>query len=65
MSMAIVGLLAIMAVSALIAGWLSGRKNVEKPVKVMMFVGYFWLLTFCQLLLAVLVYLGWQRFLAH
>lgn len=65
MSMAIAGLLVIMAVSALIGGWLSGRKNVEKPVKVMMFVGYFWLLTFCQLLLAVLVYLGWQRFLAY
>ncbi len=65
MSVAIAGLLAIMAISTLIAGWLSGRKSAEKPVKVMMFVGYFWLLTFCQLLLAVLVYLGWQRFLAH
>lgn len=62
MSVTIAGLLAVMAVSA-IGGWLlSFRKPVEKPVKVMMFVGYFWLLAFVQLLLVAGGYYVWQRF---
>ncbi|ANE56510.1 MULTISPECIES: hypothetical protein [Methylomonas] len=62
MNPAIGALLAILAVSAL-GGWLLCRnKPVEKPVKVMLFVGYFWGLAFSLLILAVLAYLGWQRF---
>lgn len=65
MNASIAGLLVILAISSLSGWWLAGRKSQEKPVRVMIFVGYFWLLTFCQLLLAVLVHLGWQRFLNH
>ena len=38
------------------------RKDQEKPVKIMMFIGYFWLLTFLQLLLAALLYYIGRRF---
>lgn len=62
MSLVIAILLAILLVSALCAWWLVSGKDAENPVKVMMFVGYFWLLTFVQLLVAVICYLGWQRF---
>jgi len=62
MNVAIACLLAIVAVSA-VGGWLfCFRKAVEKPVKVMLFVGYFWLLAFVQLLLVALAYFAWQRF---
>lgn len=62
MNPAIGALLAILAVSGL-GGWLLSRnKPVEKPVKAMLFVGYFWGLAFSLLILAVLAYLGWQRF---
>ena len=62
MSITIIGLLAVIAVSA-IGGWLlSFCKEVEKPVKVMLFVGYFWLLAFIQLLLVALAYFVWQHF---
>jgi hypothetical protein len=62
MNATIAGLLAIVAVSVGGGWWLSFRKPVEKPVKVMMFVGYFWLLAFVQLLLVAGVYFVWQRF---
>lgn len=62
MNLVIAILLAILLVSALSAWWLVSGKDAENPVKVMMFVGYFWLLTFFQLLVAVICYLGWQRF---
>lgn len=62
MSVTISGLLAVVAISAL-GGWLlTFRKPVEKPVKAMMFVGYFWLLGFIQLLLVAGAYYVWQRF---
>ncbi|CAD6880475.1 hypothetical protein [Methylomonas albis] len=64
MSIVIIGLLAVAAVSGL-GGWLlSSKKSLETPVKIMMFVGYFWLLAFAQLLLIALCYLSWQRFTA-
>jgi hypothetical protein len=65
MNIAIAVLLAILLISAVVGWWLAGRKTQEAPVKIMMFVGYFWLSTFLQLLLAVLLYLGWQRFLQN
>lgn len=58
-------LLGMLAVSSVLAGWLSRRKAAEKPVRVMMFIGYFWLLTFLQLLLATLLYYIGQRFFLH
>lgn len=62
MSATIAGLLVVVAISAL-GGWLlTFRKAVEKPVKAMLFVGYFWLLAFIQLLLVALAYFAWQRF---
>jgi hypothetical protein len=64
MNIVIIGLLAVAAVSGL-GGWLlSSKQSLETPVKIMMFVGYFWLLAFAQLLLIALSYLGWQHFSA-
>ena len=59
MNLAVAGLLVVVAIST-IGGWLlSAGKTDEKPVKAMLFVGYFWLLAFVQLLLvAVLIILG-------
>jgi hypothetical protein len=62
MPTAIVALLGIMLVSALVAGWISQRKIAEKPVKIMMFVGYFWLMTFLQLVLFSVLYFIGQKF---
>lgn len=64
MNLAIGVLLGILAASSVSGWWLSGRKAVEKPVRVMMFVGYFWLLTFLQLLLAALLYYIARHFFA-
>lgn len=62
MDIAIIGLLIAVAISA-VGGWLlCFRNEVEKPVKAMLFVGYFWLLSFIQLLLIALAYFVWQRF---
>lgn len=46
----------MLSLSAAAGWWLSRRKALEKPVRVMMFIGYFWSLTFLQLLLAALLY---------
>jgi hypothetical protein len=62
MNLAVIGLLIVAGISA-VGGWLlSSNQNQETPVKVMLFVGYFWLLAFSQLLLIALSYFGWQRF---
>lgn len=62
MPVAITALLLILMLSAVL-GWLQvRRKVVERPVKIMMFVGYFWLNTFLQLLLVSGVYFLNQRF---
>lgn len=58
----VTSLLAVASVSSLIAGWLSFTKPVEKPVKVMLFVGYFWLSAFLQLLLLAGIYYVWQHY---
>lgn len=64
MSIVIIGLLVVAAVSS-IGGWLlSSKQSQETPVKIMMFVGYFWLLAFVQFLLIALSYFGWQHFSA-
>ncbi|WP_367156061.1 hypothetical protein [Methylomonas sp. HYX-M1] len=61
MHLALLGLLAVLAISAT-AGWLMvGNKQQDKPVRVMMFVGYFWLLTFLQLLLLAAGYFLMHR----
>jgi len=62
MHIAIVLLLAVLLISALSSVWMIRRKNVEKAVKTMMFVGYFWLLTFLQLVLIALAYFVQQHF---
>lgn len=62
MDVAISALLAIVALSALGAWGLVAGKTAERPVKVMMFVGYFWLLAFVQLSLAAGGYYFWQHF---
>ncbi|WP_020485426.1 hypothetical protein [Methylomonas sp. MK1] len=64
MSIVIAGLLVVAVISG-IGGWLlSSKQSQETPVKIMMFVGYFWLLAFAQLLLVALSYFGWQHFTA-
>lgn len=62
MPIAILILLLVLVVSALSAVWMVRRKNAEKAVKIMMFVGYFWLLTFLQLSFVTLLYFIQQRF---
>lgn len=62
MNDAIIGLLLVTAISSLGGWWLSFNKPAEKPVKIMMFVGYFWLLAFVQLVLVAMAYFGWQHF---
>jgi len=62
MHIAIVILLAVLLSSALISVWMLRRKSAEKAVKIMMFVGYFWLLTFVQIALIALVYFIRQRY---
>ncbi|PPD35605.1 MAG: hypothetical protein CTY19_00705 [Methylomonas sp.] len=60
--MAIIALLVILAIAAITAWLLLRGKTQEMPVKVMMFVGYFWLITFLQLLTFGLVYFISNRF---
>ncbi|MGR8929353.1 MAG: hypothetical protein ACU836_01850 [Gammaproteobacteria bacterium] len=55
-------LLVVLVLSGLLGWWLAGRKVQEKPVRVMMFVGYFWLFTFLQLALLALLYFVRQHF---
>lgn len=62
MPTAILILLLVLAISALSAVWMIRRKRAEKAVKTMMFVGYFWLLTFLQLVLIVVLYFIRQHF---
>lgn len=59
---AIVILITLLFVAAVIAWQLARRKASERPVRVMLFVAYFWLLAFAEVMLAVLAYLGWQHF---
>ena len=54
-------LVAVLGVSTVIGGLLSVRKSAETPVKVMWFVGYFWLTAFIQLLLIACAYVVWQH----
>jgi hypothetical protein len=65
MNDAIIALLIIIALSTLGAGWLASQKDAERPVKVMIFVGYFWLLAFIQLFLASTGYFVWQHYIVH
>jgi len=62
MPFAISALLIILFIAGLSGWWWAGRKTQEKPIRLMLFIGYFWLLTFIQIMLAVLGYLGWQHF---
>lgn len=62
MHLAIVTLLVVLGIAGLIALLLIRGKSQDKPVKVMMFVGYFWLITFLQLLAFGLVYFVAKRF---
>ncbi len=55
MKTAIIGLIVVLI--STIAGWfLSAAKKVDKPVKVMLFVLYFWLFAFFQLIICALLY---------
>lgn len=58
---AIAILLLILAISSLCGWWLSSRKTAERPLKIMMFIGYFWLVTFVQILLFAALYFVEQR----
>jgi len=61
MPVAIEAIAIVVALSAL-GGWLfTAGKPLEKPVRVMMFVGYFWLLAFVQLSLIAMVYYIWRH----
>ena len=62
MPIAIDALLIVIGLSAL-GGWLLiVGKEAEKPVKAMMFVAYFWMLAFSQLLLLAAGYYIWKHY---
>lgn len=52
----IAALLGMMLFATLVAWFVSARKQAEKPVKVMLFVLYFWGLVFLQIVLFALGY---------
>lgn len=56
MNTILIALLAILSLSALVAVVLALKKPVETPVKVMLFVGYFWGTAFVQFLIVSVVY---------
>jgi MtN3 and saliva related transmembrane protein len=57
----IISLLLAMVVCSSLGGWLLARRSPqEKPVRVMLFVGWFWLLAFMQLVIASASYYAWQ-----
>ena len=56
MSPTIIGVLGLIFIATL-SGWLFSRsKNVEKPVKIMLFVLYFWVSIFIQLIVFAVLY---------
>ncbi len=58
----IAGLLMILLLSAVVSWFISSRKQVEKPVKVMLFVLYFWILAFAQIGVVALGYFLLDKF---
>ena len=58
----IAGLLIMLLLAAVGAWFISARKQVEKPVKVMLFVLYFWVLAFVQIALFALGYFLLDKF---
>jgi len=56
MNSTVIGILSVVFTST-VAGWLISRtKKVEKPVKVMLFVLYFWASFFIQLVVFAMLY---------
>ncbi|MCF6203473.1 MAG: hypothetical protein L3J59_07365 [Methylococcaceae bacterium] len=56
MNTTVIGLFIVILIST-IAGWIINRsKQVEKPVKVMLFVLYFWVFVFIQLAIFSVLY---------
>lgn len=56
MSIMVIGILVLISISTA-AGWFfSHAKVAEKPVKVMLFVLYFWLFLFVQVVIFALLY---------
>lgn len=56
MNIAVQGLLVIALLSSLGGWWFSTRKAIEKPLRVMLFVLYFWAFAFAQLILVGMGY---------
>ncbi|MDD4914298.1 MAG: hypothetical protein PHW13_04575 [Methylococcales bacterium] len=52
----IIGLLIVLSVAGLAAWRIAAGKAVDRPVKIMIFVGYFWLLAFVQLTLFAVIH---------
>ncbi len=46
----------MLLLAALVGWFLAARKEAEKPVKVMLFVLYFWVIVFVEIALSGLVY---------
>ena len=56
MNSTVIGLLVVILIATFL-GWLISRsKQVEKPVKVMLFVLYFWAFLFIQLIIFSVLY---------
>lgn len=63
MQISIMALLGVVGISSLGAWFFSHAKQAEKPVKIMIFVGFFWLLSFIQLTVLALGYFIWHHYL--
>ncbi len=56
MSTTIIGLIALISISTFAGWYFSHAKEAEKPVKVMLFVLYFWLSIFIQVVVFAVLY---------
>jgi hypothetical protein len=62
MNASLAALCAVIAVSVAGGWYFTARRIAEKPVKVMLFVAYFWLTAFIQLTLIAAAYFVWTHF---
>lgn len=56
MSATVIGFLVMLSLSTLIGWWSTRSKSVDKMIKVMLFMLYFWVSAFIQLTIFALMY---------
>jgi Ca2+/Na+ antiporter len=56
MNITVIGLGLLLLIATFVGWFFTHTKKVDKPVKVMLFVLYFWITTFIQLMIFALLY---------